>query len=114
MLKQHDTDLLVKEKISQLMLVDIVARYYVTLNMGEALQCIDGANCVNLINSPQSLLRLENHWGRRSSPSYYRIMLLAEILYLQYAIVTNMVSKKVQNLNHKLLHSATNYVAKIE
>ena len=92
----------------------IVARYYVTLNMGDALQCIDGANCVNLINIPQSLLRLENHSGRHSSPSYYRIMLLAEILYLQYAIVTNMVSKKVQNLNHKLLHSATNYVAKIE
>ena len=94
------------------MMVDIVARYYLKLNMGEALQCIDGANCVNLINSPQSLLRLENHSGRRSSPSYYRIMLLPEIL--QYAIVTNMVSKKVQNLNHKLLHSATNYVAKIE
>ena len=92
------------------MMVDIVARYYLKLNMGEALQCIDGANCVNLINIPQSLLRLENHSGRRSSPSYYRIMLLAEILYLQYAIVTNMVSKKVQNLNHKHLHSATNYV----
>ena len=93
------------------MLVDIVARDYVTLNMGEALQCIDGANCINLINSPQSLLRLENHSGRHSSPSYYRIMLLPEISHLQYAIVTNMVSqKKVQNLNHKHLHSATNYV----
>ena len=71
-----------------------VAQYYVTLNMGEALQCIDGANCVNLINSPQSYLRLENHSGRRSSPSYYRIMLLPEISHLQYAIVTNMVFKK--------------------
>ena len=98
------------------MLVAIVARYYLKLNMGDALQCIDGANCVNLINSPQSLLRLENHSGRRSSPSYYRIMLLAEISHLQYAIVLQIwFPKKVQNLNHKHLHSATNYyVAKIE
>ena len=36
-----------KRKYHITMMVDIVARYYLKLNMGEALQCIDGANCVN-------------------------------------------------------------------